>query len=119
MPDSSQNDELYTVFENTSSVRRTFSDIGKTLAAGEVIAIPGDVMNALGSKRDPRQFNGLKRALARGKGDSGGLVIRNRPMPMLYDYEGEKPFGLAVSNGALGLVDPTYTSESSDSFAEV
>lgn len=114
-------DELYTVVENTSSGERTFGYLGPRgmrLAANEVVAIPGDLVATLGAMSQSggrrRKFAGLERSL-----EAGRLRINSRPSPILFDPVAESPKSLAVVNGALGLVDPTYSDDASDSFDPV
>jgi hypothetical protein len=109
--------ELYTVVENMTGAERTFPFLGAhgmRLGVGEIVAIPGDLVATLGASRYQRKFKGLESALARGL-----LRIRSRPTPILYDDVLEQPKALAIRNGALGIVDPTYESSASDSFAAV
>lgn len=111
-------DELYTVVESLLDSTRVFSFLGEKgmrLAAGEVVSIPGDLVATLGTNINQRRhFTALKTALA-----NNHIRIRSRPMPILWDAQAEKPYGLAVQNGILGLVDPTYASNSSESFAAI
>jgi hypothetical protein len=106
--------ELYTVIENTSGQTRTFSPIGKRLAAGEIIALRGDVVANLGNQRDPRNFEAYRRSLVR-----NSLLVHSRPSPVLWDATRQQPYSLAVHNGVLGIVDPTYASTSSEHFDAV
>ena len=114
MADSSQHDELYTVVENITGQERVFGFIGKRLGINEVYAVRGDLVATLGAKRSKRDFEALTRSLAR-----GSLRIRSRPTPVLFDAVHKHPYGLAVQNGALGLVDPTYQSDASADFDAV
>lgn len=110
------NAELYTIVENTCGVDRVFGFLGKRgkrLAAGEVFAVPGDLVASLGVA-SRRKFDALKASVA-----NGSLVIRSRPAPVLFDYTDGVAKSLAVVNGALGLVDPTYADDASSSFAAV
>jgi hypothetical protein len=110
-------DELYTVVENMTGVEKVFGYLGPRgmrLGVGEVVAIPGDLRATLGAKTSQRKFNALRDAL-----NSGKLRIRNTPAPILWDSVDDTPKSLAVSGGALGLVDPTYNSSTSDSYDAV
>lgn len=107
--------ELYTVVENTSGATRVFGFLGThgmRLAAGEVVAIPGDLRAQLAGKR--RQFNALQRSI-----QANSIRINSTPAPIFFDPVAEAPKSLSIVDGALGTVDPTYNSEDSESFAEV
>jgi len=102
--------ELYTVVENTSGSSRVFGFLGPRgmrLAVGEVVALPGDLVAALGADHQKngkrRKFNGFERALT-----EGALVMRSRPAPILYDAADGSAQLLNVSGGALAIADPTY-----------
>ena len=113
-------EELYTVVENMTDVERTIGCLGPrgmTLAAGEVVTIPGDIVASLGVQANAgqrRKFDGFERALKAGR-----IRINSRPAPVLYDSTDERPKSLAVVNGALGTVDPAYAETDSESFAAV
>ena len=112
--------ELYTVVENLTGGERVFAFLGPRgyrLAAGEAIAIPGDLIASLGGLHQSggrrRKFDALERALK-----AGDLQINNRPAPILFDHTAGAPVSLSVDNGSLGTVDPTYDSDDSN-FAAV
>lgn len=113
--------ELYTVVENPTDVERTYGFLGPrgmTLAAGEAVAVPGDLVATLGamvaSGGRRRKFDGMETAIKAGR-----LQINSLPAPVLYDPEHDIPKSIAIVGGVLGTVDPTYTSLESDSFAPV
>jgi hypothetical protein len=114
-------DELHTVVENKTGGERVFGFLGPRgmrLGAGEVVAIPGDLVASLGAQYqrggNRRRFDAMQRSLK-----NGSLQINSRPMPIVYDAVAEQPVGLAVVSGALGTVAPTYTTDASDSFDAV
>jgi hypothetical protein len=113
-------EELYTVVQNPTDVERTIGFLGPrgmTLAAGEVVAIPGDLVATLGAQAargSRRKFDGLERALKAGR-----LQINSRPAPVLFDSVDERPKSLAIAGGSLGVVDPAYGDDDSDSFEAV
>lgn len=114
-------EELYTVVENPTDVERTIGYLGPrgmTLGAGEVVAIPGDLIATLGARcaqgGKRRQFDSLERSLAAGR-----IRINSLPAPVLYDTVDEVPKSIAIVNGVLGVVDPTYTSSDSANFDPV
>lgn len=116
-----QYDELYTVVENKTGGERVFGFLGPRgmrLGAGEVVAVPGDLVASLGAQHqrggNRRRFDAMRRSLA-----AGSLQINSRPMPIVYDATNELPVGLAVVSGALGTVSPTYVADGSDSYAAV
>lgn len=113
--------ELYTLVQNTSGGARQFSYLGPRgmrLGTNEVVAIPGDLISSLGGLNQQggrrRKFDALERSVKR-----GSLQINSRPAPVLYDPVDEVPKSIAIVGGVLGVVDPTYNSEDSDSFAAV
>lgn len=113
--------ELYTVVQNTSGGERTFGYLGPRgmrLGANEVVAVPGDLIASLGGLNQQggrrRKFDALERSLK-----SKSLRINSRPAPVLFDPTDEVPKSIAIVGGVLGVVDPTYTSSDSDSFAAV
>lgn len=121
MPTNASAEELYTVVQNPTDVERTFGFLGArgmTLAAGEVIALPGDLIATLGARSAAggkrRQFDGLERALKAGR-----IQINSLPAPVLYDPVDEVPKSLAIENGVLGVVDPAYHSSDSANFDAV
>lgn len=102
--------ELYTTVENTSGTDRVFGFLGPRgmrLAAGEVVTLPGDLVAALGALHQKsgnrRKFTALENSLR-----SGSLVIRSRPVPILYDSEDSSAQALQLDDSTLGVVDPTY-----------
>ena len=114
-------DELYTVIENLAAGERVFGFLGPRgmrLGAGEVVTIPGDLVATLGAQvaagGKRRKFNALERSLK-----AKNIRINSRPAPVLYDPTDEVPKSIAIVGGALGVVDPTYVSSDSDSFAAV
>ena len=120
MPLNPSAQELHTVVENMTDGERTVGFLGPrgmTLAANEVVAIPGDLVASLGVEANRgirRGFDALTRSL-----ESGRLRINSRPAPILFDPIDEVPKSLSIQNGILGIVDPTYTDEDSESFAAV
>ncbi len=120
MPTNPSAEELYTVIENPTDVERTIGFLGPrgmTLAAGEVVAIPGDLVASLGVQAHAgkrRRFDGLEAALKAGR-----IRINSRPAPVLYDAADERPKSIAIVSGVLGTVDPAYADEDSESFAAV
>lgn len=111
--------ELYTVVENMTGVARFFGFLGPRgmyLGAGEVVLIPGDLISALGGMNQDgarrRKFDALERSL---KNES--LRINSRPAPVLYDETTGAPASIAIVNGTLGVVDPSYLLASSSSSA--
>lgn len=111
--------ELHTTVENISGSARTFGFLGPRgmrLGAGEVVTVPGDLVATLGAAAGGgprRKFDALERSL---KAES--LRINSRPAPVFFDFVDGVPKSLAIVNGALGVVDPTYTSSDSN-FAAV
>lgn len=110
MPVNSAQDELYTVVENLTGGERVFGFLGARgmrLGAGEVVAIPGNLIATLGAKAHGggrrRSFDAMERAL---KDDS--LRINSTPAPVFWDPVDERPKSLAIKGGVLGTVDPTY-----------
>lgn len=102
--------ELYTTVENTSGKERVFGFLGPRgmrLAAGEVVTLPGDIVASLGVQHQKggsrRRFDALERSL-----NTGSLVIRSRPAPILYDETGSSAQALTVDDDTLGVADPTY-----------
>lgn len=113
--------ELYTVVQNTSGVEKTFGFLGPRgmrLGINEVVAIPGDLVGSIGALTQQggrrRKFDAMERTLKR-----GALQINSRPAPVLFDPTDEVPKSIAIVGGALGVVDPTFNSADSDSFAPV
>lgn len=113
-------EELYTVVENLMDSERTVGFLGvhgMTLAANEVVAVPGDLVASLGAKaaRGPRRsFDALERSLKAGR-----IRINSRPAPIFWDPTDERPKSLAIVAGALGTVDPDYADALHESFAAV
>jgi len=114
-------EELYTVVENLTGGERVFGYLGprgQRLGAGEVVAVPGDLVASLGGLHQQggrrRKFDALNRSL---KNES--LRINSRPSPILFDSVDEVPKSIAIQGGVLGVVDPTYNSSDSESFAAV
>ena len=113
-------EELYTVIENPTEVERTVGFLGArgmTLAAGEVVVVPGDIVATLGAQAHRgkrRQFDSMERSIKAGR-----LQINSRPAPVLYDSVDEVPKSIAVVNGVLGVVDPAYGESDSDNFDAV
>jgi len=113
-------EELYTVVENTTAHEVTVGFLGTrgmTLAANEVVAVPGDLVATLGvsaANGVRRHFDALLRVLA-----AGVLRINSRPAPVLYDRTDDAPKSLAIDNGVLGTVDPGYTTSGSVGFDAV
>ncbi len=110
-------EELYTTVENMTAGQRVFGFLGPRgmrLAAGEVVAVPGDLVASLGAKQQQggrrRQFDAMERSLK-----AGSLRINSRPAPVLFDTVDEVPKSIAVVGGALGVVDPEYNSVSAES----
>jgi hypothetical protein len=110
-------EEAYTTVENMTGGERVFGFLGTRgmrLGPNEVVAIPGDLVASLGMKAHHggrrRQFDAMERAL-----EAGHLRINSRPAPILYDVANEAPASLAVVAGVLGVVDPSYTLDSSSS----
>lgn len=102
--------ELYTIVENTSGSDRVFSFIGtkgKRLRAGEAYAVRGNLVASLGARSDRaddhRRMDSLNSALA-----NGSIRIVSTPAPIFYDSTTEASVSLAVADGALGVVDPSY-----------
>lgn len=118
MPSNPSAQELYTVVQNPTDVARTYGFLGPrgmTLAAGEVVIVPGDLVASLGARASAggrrRQFDGLERCLKAGR-----LQINSLPAPVLYDPVDEVPKSLAIVNGVLGVVDPGYNSSDAVNF---
>jgi len=118
MPTNVAQEELYTVVENLTGGERTFGFLGPRgmrLAAGEVVAIPGDLLGALAAQNQQggrrRQFNALERSLKAER-----IRINSRPTPVYFDAVNENPTSLAIQGGILGIVDPTYNSSDSAGF---
>ncbi len=113
-------EELYTLVENTSGTERTVGFLGPrgmTLAADEVVAIPGDLVASLGVQAqngERRKFDGLERAVKAGR-----LRINSRPAPVLFDTADGQPKSLAIVGGVLGTVDPGYNDVGSLSYEAV
>jgi len=114
-------DELYTIVENMTAGERVFGFLGPRgmrLAAGEAVAVPGDLVASLGAQQQHggrrRKFDALERSIA-----AGSLRINSRPSPILWDPVKEEPASIAVVNGVLGTVDynPDSSSSSSSSAA--
>ncbi len=120
MPANPSAEELYTVVENTTDVERTVGFLGPrgmTLAAREVVAVPGDLVASLGyeaSRGRRRKFDGMESALKAGR-----LRINSRPAPVLYDSVDERPKSIAIVSGVLGTVDPDYADTDSENFDAV
>lgn len=121
MPTNASAEELFTTVENTSGVERTFGFLGPrgmTLAAGEIITVPGDLVATLGAKAGTgvrRHFDAFNRCVS-----NGNLRINSRPAPVLYDPVDELPKSLAIQSGALGVVDPEFAgAEGSEHFTPV
>lgn len=114
-------EELYSQVQNTSGVEMTFGFLGvhgMTLAADEVIAIPGDIVSIMGQRASigrRRDFDSFERSLKDGR-----LQINSRPAPILYDNVANAPRSLSFQDGVLGSVDPEYQGyEDSERFAAV
>lgn len=120
MPQNPSAEELYTLVENLTDGERTVGFLGArgmTLAAGEVVAIPGDLVASLGvqaNSGDRRKFDGLERSVKAGR-----LRINSRPAPVLFDTTDDQPKSIAIANGVLGTVDPGYNSIGSVSYEAV
>ena len=104
---------LYTVVRNTSGVAQHFGYIlnpgsylprGVTLAAGEEVAIAGDLTTRLANCRTAdRTFKSYENALSTGK-----LAILNTPDVHIYDNTLDTVKTLWVSNGVVGVTAPCW-----------
>ena len=113
--------ELFTVVQNPTDVERTYGFLGArgmTLAAGEVVAVRGDLVATLGAESarggKVRKFDSMERAIKAGR-----FQINSLPAPLLYDPDDDVPKSLSIVNGVLGVVDPTYNSSDDDNFDAV
>lgn len=117
MPENLAQDELYTVIENLTGGERVFGFLGARgmrLGAGEVVAIPGNLVSTLGAKAHGggrrRNFDAMERALK-----NASIRINSTPAPVFWDAVEEAPKSLAISGGTLGVVDPSYFTPDSSS----
>lgn len=120
MPVNPSAEELYTTVENMSDAERTCGFLGPrgmTLAPGEIVLIPGNLVATLGAEAargKRRRFEGLERSMKAGR-----IRINSTPAPVLYDPEDEVPKSLAISGGVLGTVDPDYNEHGSVEYTPV
>jgi len=110
-------EELYTVVESLAAGERVFGFLGPRgmrLGASEVVAVPGDLVASLGSMHQQggkrRKFDALERSLK-----AGSIRINSLPAPVLYDPVAEAPKSIAITNGTLGVVDPSYVATAEES----
>ncbi len=106
---------LYTRVRNRSGVTRTFAYLGaggKTLAANEAFMHPGNLADQLAAKTSKREFEALQRSLD----DHQSLEIISTPAVHLYDPVRQETQVLALKDGDLGTLDPTWNSEGSSDF---
>jgi hypothetical protein len=109
---------LFTTVKNVSGVERVFGFLGARgmrLAAGEVVTIPGNLIDALGrgGHYAQRKFKGLERALD----VNGSLEIVSTPGVHLYDSVHDRTRVLALQGQLLGVVDPCWASSGSSDFS--
>lgn len=109
---------LYTTVQNLLAKATVFSFIpphGKVLAANETYTVAGNIIDRLAVKTSNRQFLALERALTGAPGTPHNptghppsLTIVSTPSMFVFDDE-EGPKVVGVEDGALGMVDPSWT----------
>jgi len=106
MAQTPSTESLYTVVKNTSGGSRFFGFLGNggiRLANNEQVSVRGNLVATLGASRRKRNFTTLETAL-----ENGDLQIVSTPAPVLYDAVAAQAFQLALQDGCLGVVDPTW-----------
>jgi len=85
------------------------------LTAGEVVTVPGNLIDALGrgGQGSQRKFKALQRALD----DNSSLEIVSTPGVHLYDPVHDRTRILALQGQVLGVVDPCWYSSGSSGFS--
>jgi hypothetical protein len=97
-------DCLYTTIQNISGKEAIFSFIpphGRTMAAGEMLTVAGNIIERLANKTSNRQFQALERAL-----QGGFMAIL--ATPAVFVYNGTIGQVIDGSTGTLGMVDPCW-----------
>jgi hypothetical protein len=105
-------DCLYTTLQNISGKERVFGYLGergKRLAVGEMVTIPGNLINQLGGggKWSQRRFKALERSLL-----AESIAIVNTPGVHVYDPINDVTRVLSQEGGVVGSVDPCWTKQS-------
>lgn len=116
MAQNSNTTSLYTTVKNTSGVAKVFGFLGergKRLAVDESYTQRGNLISKLGAQTSKRRFQALERSL-----EEGRLEIISTPGVHVYDATLDETKVLAIDNGILGVVDPTWLSSGSSEFEE-
>jgi hypothetical protein len=111
MPGGINTNCMYSVFKNTSGVRKTFGFLpphGRTLDPDEEMAIFGDAYSMI--------TQGIERSDARRKimafeaaKDRGDIDIVQQPNPILSDMVTQEPVMLSVAGGVVSAGPPCWT----------
>jgi len=107
---------LSTVIKNTSGVGKHFGFLpphGRYLAAGEQIAITGDLLTVVGQGRGTtgkRKREALLKAL-----ENGDLTIVSTPTPIQYDAVQQEIRAIMLINGRLYAVEAIPAASVSES----